>query len=190
MLSMIFHRSFVCALDCSSREGEVVPFVTSVPILQYVSLKDWLSAVEVQMVVTLADCVSRALRALEELDLANVAKQQLAEADAAGEGATTRALAAQSPFLDWVRQFPVQALLLALNVHWTKQCEAALAGAESAATPDSRHPLEGGVLEVCVDLLGFLADRVVLDVGPLVRHRMVHVITELVHQRDVCRCEV
>lgn len=164
---------------CSSREGEVVPFVSGISILQYPSLKDWMSAVEMQMAVTLAENVSRALRTLEQFDMGQLFLST-------NEGSDPLA----NPFVKWIRDFPLQALLLAMNVHWTKQCEAALVGEEaspSVAGQQAEHPLESSALQRCVALLGFLADRVVQDVGPLVRNRIVHIITEVVHQRDVCR---
>ncbi|KAL8271990.1 hypothetical protein Esti_004114 [Eimeria stiedai] len=163
----------------TSREGEVVPFSSGVSILQYTSLKDWMSAIEVQMTVTLADNVSRALKALEQFDIMELTKAT----NAGGEPL-------DNPFVKWISDFPLQALLLAMNIQWTKLCEAALKGDESTASErDQRkdHPLEASALQPCVALLGFLADRVVQDVGPLVRYRIVHIITEVVHQRDVCR---
>ncbi|OEH78569.1 dynein heavy chain related [Cyclospora cayetanensis] len=155
----------------SSREGEVVPFVSEVSILQYPSLKDWMSAVEMQMTVTLADSVSRALRTLEQLNLAEITTK------GASGGPSDSPL--QNPFINWVGSFPLQALLLALNVHWTKKCEAALTAGEAsqqeqAATSQENesggptgHPLEAPALKDCLTLLAFLADNVVQDVGVL-----------------------
>ncbi|KAL8455832.1 hypothetical protein Emag_000406 [Eimeria magna] len=163
----------------TSREGEVVHFSSGVSILQYTSLKDWMSAVEVQMTVTLADNVSRALKALEQFDIMELTRAT----NIGGEPL-------DNPFVKWISDFPLQALLLAMNIQWTKLCEAALGGDDSAASEveqQKEHPLEASALQPCVALLGFLADRVVQDVGPLVRYRIVHIITEVVHQRDVCR---
>ncbi|CDJ57328.1 hypothetical protein EMWEY_00007760 [Eimeria maxima] len=162
-----------------SREGEVVPFINGVSILQYASLKDWMSAVELQMTVSLADNVSRALRTLEQFDLAEVTT-------AAPSGSDPL----ENPFVKWIKDFPLQALLLAMNIRWTKKCEAALSSDDPHQATNSEqteHPLEASALKDCVALLGFLADRVVQDVGPLIRNRIVHMITEVVHQRDVCR---
>ncbi|KAL8439825.1 hypothetical protein Efla_004351 [Eimeria flavescens] len=162
----------------SSREGEVVTFSSGVSILQYTSLKDWMSAVEVQMTVTLANNVSRAIRQLEQFDIIDLSK-----------AADTSGSPLENPFVRWISDFPLQALLLAMNVQWTRQCEQALTGDEASASQENsqkEHPLET-TLQSCVALLGFLADRVVQDVGPLVRNRIVHMITEVVHQRDVCR---
>ncbi|CDI87445.1 dynein beta chain, flagellar outer arm, putative [Eimeria praecox] len=163
----------------TSREGEVVPFVSGVSILQYASLKDWMSAVEMQMTVSLADNVSRALRTLEQFDLAEVTTTAAAESDPL-----------ENPFVKWIKDFPLQALLLAMNIRWTKKCEAALSSDDPhqpTKSEQAEHPLESSALKDCVTLLGFLADRVVQDVGPLIRNRIVHMITEVVHQRDVCR---
>lgn len=173
-------RPVACA-GCfySSREGEVVPFINGVSILQYASLKDWMSAVELQMTVSLADNVSRALRTLEQFDLAEVTT-------AAPSGSDPL----ENPFVKWIKDFPLQALLLAMNIRWTKKCEAALSSDDPHQATNSEqteHPLEASALKDCVALLGFLADRVVQDVGPLIRNRIVHMITEVVHQRDVCR---
>lgn len=142
-----------------------------------------MGAVESQMVATLADSVSRAVRAMEKFDLA-----ELTTAKDEGD------VPLDNPFVKWMKEFPLQALLLALNIRWTKQCEAALVPAEASAPGPAQekaqgnaNPLEASALKTCVSLLGFLADKVVQDVGPLVRHRIVHIITEVVHQRDVCR---
>lgn len=162
-----------------SREGEVVPFVSGVSILQYASLKDWMSAVELQMTVSLADNVSRALKQLEQFDVTEITKM------------ATGGDPLENPFIKWIKDFPLQALLLAMNIQWTKKCEAALSADDSQqpmkAAEQTEHPLESSALKDCVALLGFLADRVVQDIGPLVRSRIVHMITEVVHQRDVCR---
>lgn len=138
-----------------------------------------MSAVEMQMTITLAENVSRALRALEEFDLSELTKSN----DAGGDPL-------DNAFVKWIREFPLQALLLAMNIHWTKQCEAAWARDETSppsAGQQKEHPLESTALRDCMTLLDFLADRVVQDVGPLIRNRIVHMITEVVHQRDVCR---
>ena len=164
---------------CSSREGEIVPFVSGISILQYPSLKDWMSAVEMQMTVTLADSVSRALRTLENFNMAELMKARTGAGDPF-----------ENPFLQWIRDFPLQALLLAMNIQWTKKCEAALSADETQHATGGQqreHPLESSALLDCLTLLDFLADRVVQDVGPLIRNRIVHMITEVVHQRDVCR---
>lgn len=163
----------------SSREGEVVPFVSGVSILQYASLKDWMSAVELQMTVSLADNVSRALKTLEQFDLGALTTTTAAGSDPL-----------EDPFVKWIKDFPLQALLLAMNIRWTKTCELALSSDDpyqAANAKQAEHPLESSALKDCVTLLGFLADRVVQDVGPLIRNRIVHMITEVVHQRDVCR---
>ncbi|KFG46819.1 dynein heavy chain, partial [Toxoplasma gondii FOU] len=163
------------ALLFSSKEGESVPFSTTIPILQYASLKDWLAAVEQQMVVTLAENLASAIAKLEQVNMPKLlaAKEE------------TNAEASTHPFLHWVASYPLQALLLALQVSWTRSVETALA--QEATGEAESHPLATGVLDYTCKLLEFLADRVVTDVGVTVRQRMVQIITELVHQRDVCR---
>ncbi|PFH31617.1 dynein heavy chain [Besnoitia besnoiti] len=155
----------------SSKEGESVPFVTTIPIMQYASLKDWLAAVEQQMVATLAENLAAAIAELQRVDMPKL----LAEGEAPE-------VVTDHPFLKWIAAFPLQVLLLALQVSWTRSVEEALQqrGADE-------NPLASRVLTYTVNLLGFLADRVVMDVGVTVRQRMVQIITELVHQRDVCR---
>ncbi|EPR57558.1 dynein heavy chain [Toxoplasma gondii GT1] len=159
----------------SSKEGESVPFSTTIPILQYASLKDWLAAVEQQMVVTLAENLASAIAKLEQVNMPKLlaAKEE------------TNAEVSTHPFLHWVASYPLQALLLALQVSWTRSVETALA--QEATGEAESHPLATGVLDYTCKLLEFLADRVVTDVGVTVRQRMVQIITELVHQRDVCR---
>lgn len=169
--------------------------MTSIPVLQHSSLKDWLAAVEEQMVSTLADCLAKAIVQLEQVNMPKLLQQAK---EKGGEKADENLR--DHPFLKWIAGFPLQALILALQVSWTKSVEESLkAGGEAggvdtaagvgeeSAVDRSNHPLYTGVLNYIVDLLGFLADKVVMDVGLTVRQRMVQVITELVHQRDVCR---
>ncbi|CBZ49657.1 hypothetical protein NCLIV_001450 [Neospora caninum Liverpool] len=157
----------------SSKEGESVPFSTTIPILQYASLKEWLGAVEQQMIVTLAENLASAIAQLEQVNM-----PKLLASCQETDGAVTN-----HPFLLWIAAYPLQALILALQVSWTRSVEAAL----TQKRGEEPHPLATDVLDYTCNLLGFLADRVVMDVGVTVRQRMVQIITELVHQRDVCR---
>ncbi|KAJ2885941.1 dynein heavy chain, partial [Coemansia aciculifera] len=81
-------------------------------------------------------------------------------------------------FRAWVAAMPAQLVVLAKQAVWTRRVEAALSGS-------------GGSLEaVLSDVEGelqVLADAVLEDLGVLERKKSEHLITELVHQRDVVR---
>lgn len=80
-------------------------------------------------------------------------------------------------FLDWIAKYPCQLVVLAMQCAWTAMVDTAL------VTGSSLQP-SLDVLRHCLDLL---ADAVLLDLPPTQRKKAEHLITELVHQRDVIR---
>ncbi|KAJ2744465.1 dynein heavy chain [Coemansia sp. BCRC 34301] len=81
-------------------------------------------------------------------------------------------------FRAWVAETPAQLVVLAKQAVWTRRVEAALQGG-SSDLPRVVADVEGE--------LQVLADAVLEDLGPLERKKSEHLITELVHQRDVIR---
>jgi dynein heavy chain 1 len=67
--------------------------------------------------------------------------------------------------------------VLAAQVMWTKTTEGCLS---AASTPSS-------ALAIIDHLLNVLADAVLNDLPPILRRKCEHLITELVHERDVTR---
>ncbi|KAJ2012506.1 dynein heavy chain, partial [Coemansia sp. S85] len=143
----------------SSREGERIKFRAPVDLKQFPKINDWLAAIEREMRVTLATLLGRAVAQLEAI-----------RSDGGLDGARFRA---------WVAEMPAQLVVLAKQAVWTGRVEAALqrgGGSELAA-----------VLEDVEGELQVLADAVLEDLGALDRKKSEHLITELVHQRDVLR---
>jgi dynein heavy chain 1 len=85
--------------------------------------------------------------------------------------------ASSEVFLKWADQFPAQLVVLAAQVMWTKTTEGCLS---AASTPSS-------ALAIIDHLLNVLADAVLNDLPPILRRKCEHLITELVHERDVTR---
>ena len=84
-------------------------------------------------------------------------------------------------YLSWVDRFPAQLVGLASQVIWTEAVEKALsAGAGVAASLQA-------TLQRLQETLTILADTVLGELPPIKRKKCEHLITELVHQRDVVR---
>lgn len=145
-------------LCCRSKEGENVPFITPVKIADHLGLNAWLRACEKMMVSTVAALLTKAVNELNQLNLT--------------------AAESQADFFLWMSTYPCQVIMLAMQIDWTNQCESSLK--------------EGGrslpeVTKRCDALLEILADRVLHDVDKILRIKIVQQITEMVHQREVCR---
>lgn len=142
----------------ASREGEIVKFTTPIVLKDYAKINDWLTKLESEMKVSLAQILAKAYA---DLELFYNSAQSLD---------STR-------FLDWINQYPAQLVVLAVQVGWTSLVEGALS---------ARKSLEGP-LEVVLRGLDVLADTVLSDLAPIQRQKCEHLITELVHERDVIR---
>ncbi len=140
-----------------SREGEEVEF--SVPILlkDHPKINDWLARIEAEMRLSLAQLLSQAVSELRTLLVIN-------------DDISLPAL------LSWMDAFPAQLVVLAVQVVWTELVESSLGSASLS-----------GVLELVSQALDLLADTVVQDIQVIQRRKCEHLITELVHQRDVIR---
>lgn len=142
----------------ASREGEEVAFTTPIILKDYPKINDWLTKLESEMKVSLAQLLSRAYtdlgsfyRAADGLDGAK--------------------------FLEWIDRYPAQLVVLAVQVGWTNLVEGALERRESLESP----------LSIVLRGLEVLADTVLTDLAPIQRRKCEHLITELVHERDVIR---
>ncbi|EST04700.1 Dynein heavy chain, domain-1 [Kalmanozyma brasiliensis GHG001] len=141
-----------------SREGESVPFRTPILLKDYPKINDWLAKVESEMRVSLAELLSEAAAELESFYV------------------STDSLTLEN-FLAWIAKYPAQLVVLAVQARWTAMVDEAF---ESGA--GLQHPLD-----VVLRGLDLLADTVLTDVEALQRRKCEHLITELVHQRDVIR---
>ena len=80
-----------------------------------------------------------------------------------------------SDFLSWIEIYPAQLVVLAAQIAWTSLVDSSIPN-----TLDKALGLVGKSLDL-------LADTVLQDIAPLQRQKCEHLITELVHQRDVIR---
>jgi dynein heavy chain 1 len=141
----------------ASGEGEEIRFGRPIVLAETPRINDWLARIESETRLTLALLLGQAVTELEGLLAAELADPIV--------------------FLAWVDRFPCQLVVLAVQCAWTKLVDGAL---------DRGVSLEPALATVgrCLDLL---ADAVLEDLMPTVRRKAEHLITELVHERDVVR---
>lgn len=142
----------------ASREGELVAFTAPIVLKNYAKINDWLAKLESEMKLSLAVLL---VKALKDLQVFYTASDRLD---------STR-------FLEWIDLYPAQLVVLAVQIGWTSLIDSAL---------ESRQSLEGP-LSVVLRGLDVLADTVLTDLEPIQRRKCEHLITELVHERDVIR---
>ncbi|WWC91126.1 uncharacterized protein L201_006067 [Kwoniella dendrophila CBS 6074] len=144
-------------LGFSSREGEEVLFRAPILLKDYPKINDWLAKVESEMRLSLAHLLSQAV---SELQAFFKVDSDLLLSD----------------LLAWIDSYPAQLVVLAVQVAWTNLVEASISAAGLT-----------GVLALVSKTLDLLADTVLQDIAVLQRRKCEHLITELVHQRDVIR---
>lgn len=141
----------------ASREGEEVPFTEPILLKDYPKINDWLARIETMMRVSLANLLTEAVSELQSFY---------------GNGPL-----APDQFMQWMEKYPAQLVTLAIQVAWTTSVEASLDAAQVPEAP----------LDVISQALDLLADIVLQELKPVTRRKCEHLITELVHQRDVAR---
>lgn len=144
-------------LGFASREGEEVAFRQPIYLTDFPKINDWLAKIESEMRLSLAHLLSQAVAELRQLY-------------AVGEEVS------HSSLLAWIDLYPAQLVVLAVQVAWTDLVETAIVS----------NGLDG-VLTLVSRTLDLLADTVLQDIAVLQRRKSEHLITELVHQRDVIR---
>lgn len=142
----------------ASREGEEVQFKTPILLKDFPKINDWLTKLESEMRVSLAELLCDAVAELQTFY---------------GNGDTLP----QDQFIAWVEKFPAQLVTLAIQVAWTASVESAFQKTQALDGP----------LETIRQGLDLLADVVLTELTPVTRRKCEHLITELVHQRDVTR---
>ena len=145
-------------LGLASREGEEVAFRSAITLKDYPRINDWLAKVESEMRLSLAYLLSKAVGELKAVFNPN-----------AGEDAL-------NGLLDWISSYPAQLVVLAVQTAWTDLVEHAI--------PENKL---ADILALVTRNLDMLADNVLRDIPVLERRKCEHLITELVHQRDVIR---
>ncbi|CAG8487876.1 5917_t:CDS:10 [Dentiscutata erythropus] len=149
-------------LGMSSREGEEVLFKTPITIKDYSRINDWLTMIETQMRISLAECLKDAVNELNTFYLAE-------ELDT-------------PTFLEWIQKYPAQLVVVAVQIVWTTSVETSL----EQSGGKEQEPLNGA-LNYVLRALDVLADTVLQDLPSTQRKKCEHMITELVHQRDTIR---
>ncbi|KAH9824443.1 dynein heavy chain and region D6 of dynein motor-domain-containing protein [Melampsora americana] len=99
-----------------SREGEEVPFSTPIILKDYPKINDWLTKLESQMQISLAELLSMGM-------------EQLATFYSKGDTLD------KETFLEWIDSFPAQLVVLAVQIMWTRIVDDTLkanAGLDSA----------------------------------------------------------
>ncbi|RUP48413.1 dynein heavy chain [Jimgerdemannia flammicorona] len=148
----------------SSREGEEVLFKTPVSIKENPKINDWLTLLEKEMRVSLAQLLTDAVNEMSTIYTAD-------EIDPV-------------QFLEWVDRYPAQLVVLAAQVIWTQSVEKALVTMDG--NKENQAPLNEA-FRLVERGLNVLADTVLMDLAPIKRRKCEHLVTELVHERDVIR---
>ena len=141
----------------ASREGEEVPFSEPILLKDYPKINDWLARIETMMRLSLANLLSESVTELQAFY---------------GKGPLQG-----DQLMAWMEKYPAQLVTLGIQVAWTASVELAL---ETSQLPEIS-------LEVIHQALDLLADIVLQELSPVTRRKCEHLITELVHQRDVTR---
>ena len=143
----------------SSKEGESVAFAAPLPLSG--GVKEWLGQLETTMVSTLEAALERALAAMPP--------------------ALTPSDRDHDAWLSWAAACPAQVAVLASQLAWCRQAEAAWAPKQAAGAPLP------AVLAALEDRLRALSESVLRDLPVALRRKCEHLLTEMVHQRDVTR---
>ncbi|KAE8211019.1 hypothetical protein CF326_g9985, partial [Tilletia indica] len=118
-----------------SREGEYVPFQAPIVLKNYSKINDWLSKLESDMRISLAQLLSKGYASLQEFytDPAQLDKDR---------------------FLAWVDELPAQLVVLAAQIMWTSLVDSTLEAGKPLDEP----------LKLVLRGLDLLADTVLTDV--------------------------
>ncbi|CAH0687822.1 unnamed protein product [Spodoptera exigua] len=142
----------------ASREGEEVYFTSPVSTIENPKINSWLSMVEREMRVTLACRLKDAVADVKQFKDGNVDPQK---------------------FIDWCDKYQAQIVVLAAQILWSEDVEAALASGGGDGLKR--------VLAHVENMLNILADSVLQEQPPLRRKKLEHLINEFVHKRTVTR---
>jgi dynein heavy chain 1 len=142
----------------SSREGEEVVFSSPILLKEFPKINDWLAKIESEMQLSLAHLLTASVDELQTF-YGISGKLSIVELQA------------------WTEKYPAQLVTLAIQVAWTAAIEEAFESGESLEGP----------LDTILQGLDLLADVVLTELAPVTRRKCEHLITELVHQRDVTR---
>ncbi|KAM9964742.1 hypothetical protein ACTFIW_004524 [Dictyostelium discoideum] len=149
-------------IGMSSAEGETVTFKKPISIANGPKIHEWLTMVESEMKSTLATLLSESLQHFNQVDVND-----------------------HSKYSEWVDNYPTQLVLLTSQIVWSTQVDQALGGG-TLQQPKIQEQLQS-IEQTTQMILNNLADSVLQDLSAQKRKKFEHLITELVHQRDVVR---
>ncbi|EFA77050.1 cytoplasmic dynein heavy chain [Heterostelium album PN500] len=158
LANLILDDEKTTILGMSSGEGEVVMFKKPISIANGPKIHEWLTSVETEMRTTLAHLLDESLKHYQTITPTEMA-----------------------PFNAWVNQYPTQLVILTSQIVWSQTVDRLLQ--EGGATNGQLDQLEKQIQTI----LGNMADAVLEDLPIQIRKKYEHLITELVHQRDVVR---
>ncbi|XP_049595492.1 cytoplasmic dynein 1 heavy chain 1 [Syngnathus scovelli] len=161
--SILLNEDNTEVLGISSREGEEIVYKTPVSITEHPKINEWLTLVEKEMRVTLA--------------------KLLAESVTEVTGFNKGSAVDLSQYITWIDRYQAQLVVLSTQIAWSENIESALTTVSGGG---DMSPMQG-VLSNVEATLNVLADTVLMEQPPLRRRKLEHLITELVHQRDVTR---
>ena len=139
----------------TSKEGEQVPLKSPISLVKTPKINDWLAALENNMKSTLAELLSEAVLAFEQL--------------------TSSSQIDDNEFTGYMDSFPAQIAVLATQVVWTTNVDSALSNGGEGLQD---------LFNTSLRLLELLAATVLGQLEPVTRKKCEHLITEFVHQRD------
>lgn len=139
----------------TSKEGEEVRLKREVNLIKTPRINDWLSALDNNMKLTLAELLAEAVEQFETI-------YHTSEVD-------------QTAFSDYLANYPAQIVVLASQVVWTNAVHKSLenGGGDLQSLFDAE-----------VRILELLAATVLGELDGITRKKCEHMITEFVHQRD------
>ncbi|XP_066464042.1 cytoplasmic dynein 1 heavy chain 1 isoform X2 [Eleutherodactylus coqui] len=162
--SIILNEDSSVVLGISSREGEEVMFKTPVSITEHPKINEWLTLVEKEMRFTLAKLLAESVTEIEIFGKSNTIDLDT--------------------YISWIDKYQAQLVVLSAQIAWSENVESAL---NSMSNGGGDSSFMQSVLVNVEATLTVLADSVLMEQPPLRRRKLEHLITELVHQRDVTR---
>jgi dynein heavy chain 1 len=142
----------------NSKEGESITLRKPISFARNPKINDWLSMLELEMKQSLAVSTAEATQEFASLFKTTFDRTQ---------------------FLSFLNRFPAQVVVLATQIIWTRSVEEALS--KETAKNESLGIVHDGIEHV----LQALAETVLFDLEVIQRKKCEHLITEMVHQRDV-----
>lgn len=142
-------------LAFTSKEGEEVRLKKEISLVKTPKINDWLTALETNMKLTLAELLAEAFHEFSAIFTAPILDPEV--------------------FTAFIAKYPAQIVVLATQAVWTSVVERSLE--EGGSTLQSLHEQE-------VRVLSLLAATVLGEMDAIERKKCEHLITEFVHQRD------